>query len=346
MLPQCLALRQNHILTHSLTPSLSLDSSRSKYRRVIEYVLALFLQAAGAPPATPPRHALFESFFASAFPSPQSLSFNWLGRVHTALVVANARMAAFLTAGRSDRSFLPPRHTSYTVRGEHASGKAAPVNKSLISHFDRQLSHNLSVGLSLWDAMALKSSSHVQSEALSYSMWVLSGLLSFVRLQGFSPADPSLFNQLVTTLSKSLAHQASVTTAHTAYNCHKRHKFYLSHLPAYFCDVNKCSMLESPVVFSDSLFRESDVARFLDATSLSSSFRSQQALVDVASRDPSSSFSRQRCYSPHCSLTRSSPTCRRRRESGFPSRPQKKVRFDSPAPSSALKSPRKSHFRD
>ena len=101
-------------------------------------------------------------------------------------------------------------------------------------------------------------------------------------------------------------------------------------------------MLESQMVFACSLFREEDFARFLDATRSSSSLHSQQALVDVAARGPSS---HQRRFSPRCSPSHSSLACRRRRESGSPSRPAKKAQFDSPAPSSTLKSPQKSHFR-
>ena len=176
-------------------------------------------------------------------------------------------------------------------------------------------------------------------------MWVVSGLLGFVRLQNFTPADPALFNQLVTALSKSLAHQAQVTASHTAFLYHRRREFYLSHLPAYFSDVTKRSMLSSPVVYADSLFREEDVSRLLEATRSSSSLKSQQAMVDVASRRPSSSSVRQRRSSPAHSPRRS-PAQRRRQSSASPSHNSKRVRFDSPAPSSALKSPRKSHFRD
>ena len=318
----------DHPFIDPSAPPLSLDSSRAKYHPMVEYILGSFPQSVGAPTATPPPRALFESFFTSASPSPQSLSFNWFDRFRTALVDADSRMAAFLAAGRSDRSFLAPRHTSYAVWGEHALGRAVPVNESLLAHFERQLRPNPLVGLSVKDAMSLEASFRAQSEALSYSMWVLSGLLGFVRLQGFSPADSSLFNQLVTSLLKSIAHQASVAVSHTAYICHKRRELYLSHLLAYFSDVTKRSMLELPVVFADSLFREEDVARFLDATSSSSSLRSQQALVDVATWDPFSSSARQRRFSPHRSPNRSSPARRRRRESGSP-----------------LKLPRKSHFR-
>ena len=69
-------------------------------------------------------------------------------------------------------------------------------------------------------------------------------------------------------------------------------------------------------------------------------------MVDVASRRPSSSSSfHQRRGSPSRSPRRSPAQCHRQ-SSPSPSLASKRVRFDSLAPSSAMKSPRKSHFRD
>ena len=308
---------------------------------MIKYILGLFPQSAGPPAAAPPPHVLSENFFASASPPSTPLSFTWFYRVRTALVNADGRLVSFIAYGRPDTAFFSHRRSVYTVRGEHTSGRAVPLNESLQAHFERPLHQSLQSGPTVKDAMALEASFRAQSEALFYAMWVLSGLLGFVRLQGFTPADPSLFNQLVTSFSKGLALQASMSASHTALICHKHREFYLSHLTAYFSDVNKCAMLASPLVFADSLFREEDVARFLDATHSSSSLRSQQALVDVASLGSS----RQRRFSPRRSPVRSSPSRRCRRESACPARSSKRVCFDSPAPASALKSPRKSHFR-
>ena len=66
----------------------------------------------------------------------------------------------------------------------------------------------------------------------------------------------------------------------------------------------------------------------LSDTQMSSSLRSQQALVDVASR---SAGARSRRPSPRRSPTRASSSRHRRRESGSPARCNKRVRFDSPA---------------
>ena len=192
--------------------------------------------------------------------------------------------------------------------------------------------------------MTLEHSFRAQSESLSYAIWVLSGLLGFIRIQGFTPSDPALFNQLVTALSKSLAHQAHVAASHTAYACHKRREFYLSHLPAYFTDATKRFLLSAPSVFADLLFWEQDINQLLDSTRSSSSLRSQQAMVDLVSRR-AGPLARPRRNSPHRSPPRS-PARRRRQSSSSPSRSTKRVRFDFPAPASAVKSPRKQHFRD
>ena len=158
------------------------------------------------------------------------------------------------------------------------------MNPSLLSMFERSLRPSLQLGISLREAALLECSSWFHSEVLSHSLWLLSGLLMFVRLQVFAPSDASLFNILVTSLSKCLAHQASLTASQTAFFGLKRRQFYLAHLPAYFSGANKQAMFAALVVCADSLFAEANVARLLADTQTSSSLRSQQALVDVASR--------------------------------------------------------------
>ena len=126
-----------------------------------------------------------------------------------------------------------------------------------------------------------------------------------------------------------------MSASQTAFVGHKRRQFYLSHLPAYFSDINKRAMLASPLVCTDMIFAEADLARLLADTQMSSSLWSQQALVDVAFWGPGA---RRQRFSPNRSPSRSSPSRRRCRDSGSPGRQTKRVQFDSPAPSSALKS--------
>ena len=168
-------------------PPISLDFFRSEYRHMIEYICGLFPQALGVPPVDPPPCALFESFFAPAPQSSPPLAFHWFERVHTALVDANSRLAAWLATGRSDCSFIPPRHTAYAVCGPHSSCRAVPVNESLLAHYPKPLRHSLQVGLSVSNLMALENSFRAPSVSLlcdvDYvgSAWVHSctGLYSF-----------------------------------------------------------------------------------------------------------------------------------------------------------------------
>ena len=199
-------------------PPLGLESVRSEYRRMIDYICGLFPQAVGVLPSAPPPHALFESFFAPAAQATPSVQLNWFDRVRTSLFEADSRVASLLSSGRPERLVVPTRATSYAVKGDCTLGHAVPVNESLLSHFDRPLCPSLQLGLTI------------------------SGLLGFVRLQDFTLSDPALFNQLVTALSKSLAHQAQISASHTAFLCHRRREFYLSPLILVMYRSDQCSL--------------------------------------------------------------------------------------------------------
>ena len=56
------------------------------------------------------------------------------------------------------------------------------MNPSLLLLFEKQLKPSYHIGLTVREAAAMESPLRSQAEALSHSMWVLSGLLGFVRL--------------------------------------------------------------------------------------------------------------------------------------------------------------------
>ena len=210
-----------------VSPTLT-ESARSEFRCMMSFIVDLFPQAAGSPSVPPPPRALFKDFFSSFVPPPPLIFLNWFERVRSALADADSRLASFVASGRGDYLFLPSRSSTYAVHGDFVFSGVAPVNPSLLSLFERRLKPTHHVGLTIRETAALEASLQLQSEALSHSMWVLSALLGFVRLQNFAPEDLSLFNTLVTSLSKSLAHQASLTATHTAFVGLKRREFYLS----------------------------------------------------------------------------------------------------------------------
>ena len=319
-------------------PSFALpESARPEFCRMMSFIVDLFPQAAGSPSVPPPPRALFEDFFSSSVPPPPPIFLNWFERIRSALADADSCLASFVASGRGDYLFLPSRSSTYTVNGDFAFGVAAPVNPSLLPLFERRLKPMHLVGLTIREAAALETSLRSQSEALAYSMWVLSTLLGFVWLQNFATEDSSLFTTSVMSLSKSLAHQASLTVTHTAFIGLKCHEFYLSHLPFYFSDINKRAMLPSLVVLLSSLFSDSDVQRLLADTQTSSSLQTQLALVEVALRGSGARPRRSIPFLSPCS----SPARHKRRESSSPSCSGKRARFDSPAPNSALRARRR-----
>lgn len=88
------------------------------------------------------------------------------------------------------------------------------------------------------------------SEKQSFSLWVLSGLLGYLKAQGFMPEDKRLFDQLVTSLSKCLALQANVAASLTTFLATKRRRQYLSYLPSFYLDHQKRSLLGGPGHFA------------------------------------------------------------------------------------------------
>ena len=309
------------------------DSARADLRRMYSFVTQLFPQSAGVPPPTPPPRALFEEFFARASLPPSPIYLNWFERVRTVMVDTDTRLASFLASGRAHLQFLLGRSPQFAVHGDFALPGASELNPSFLALLDRPLRPHLHVGLSLKEAAALEASSRFHLEALSHSLWLLTSLLAYLRVSGFQPDDQPLFSTIVSSLSKCLAHQASLSASAATFVGLKRREFFLSHLPAYYSDMNKRSMMSSPLLCSQFLFSEQDVARLVAETQTSSSLRSQQALVDVASR---ASGSRSRRASPRRSPGRSTPSRGKRASSQSPSR-SKRVRFNSPAPASALK---------
>ena len=183
-------------------PPLVQESICAEVRRMYQYLVDLFPQAAGSSQAPPPPHALFEEFFAPPSSPHLPLYLSWFERVRSALYEADFRITALLASGRSEALLLPPHSVQYSICGDHASDSAAPVNPSLLAMFERHLRPSLHLGLTIREAALLEDSSLALSESLSHTLWLLSGLLGFVRLQGFSPSDSSLFNTLLTSLSK------------------------------------------------------------------------------------------------------------------------------------------------
>ena len=127
----------------------------------------------------------FEEFIATPSSPHQPIFLAWFERVRSTLCETDSCIASLLASSRPESSLLPPHNTQYSVGGEASLGSAAPVNPSLLAMFERPLRPSLHLGLTVREAALLEASSWALSESLSHAMWLLSGLLGFLRLQGF-----------------------------------------------------------------------------------------------------------------------------------------------------------------
>ena len=185
-------------------------------------------------------------------------------KVRTSLLDADARLLSHVSSKKFDSSLLPANSTFYSVQDNPSQGKCLTLNPSLELLFEKVPSGSRLVSINLRESEILESTFRSLSETLSHSMWVLSALLGFIKLQGFVLKDPALFVQLVSSISKSMAHQANIAASWTTFICHKRRQLLLSHLPAYFPDTHKKVLLSVPSALSSSLFKEDDVKYLLD----------------------------------------------------------------------------------
>ena len=143
-------------------PPLS-DSACAEVRRMYQYLVDLFPQAAGSSQASLPPRALFEEFFAAPSSPHQPVFLTWFERVCSTLSEADTRIVNLLASGRPESSLLPPRQAQYSVGGGSSLGSAAPVNPSLLAMFERPLRPSLHLGLTVREAALLESSSRALS---------------------------------------------------------------------------------------------------------------------------------------------------------------------------------------
>ena len=162
------------------------ESVRADVRHMYQYLVDHFPQSAGSSQAPPPPRAFFEDFFAPPSSPHQPVYLAWFERVHSALSEADSRIAALLASGRPEASLLPPRSAQYSVGRDHALGSAASVNPSLLAMFEPPLRPSLHLGLTIREAALLEASTRALLESLSHAMWLLPGLLGFVRLRVFA----------------------------------------------------------------------------------------------------------------------------------------------------------------
>ena len=258
--------------------------SQKDYRKMLNYIVGIYPQAKGLPPSPRRSKALFEDIFSSVVEPEPLPSLRWFERVVTALQDADRRLHLCVETKRLDSCLLPVRKGIYSVYNNPSCGKFVPINDEFEALLDKPISNSRLVSISLKECSMLETSARSQSEALSHSMWVLSGLLGLIRRDGYLPSDPLLFQQLVRSVSMGLANQANFAASYTTYFVKKRRDLLLAHLPPVFQDVQKKALSKAPTCFSSSLFPPEELHSLVESAKAMAQFKSQQALADSLTR--------------------------------------------------------------
>ena len=141
---------------------------------------------------------------------------------------------------------------------------------------------------------------HVPFWLANLSFWLLSSLLAQLRDEGYKPADPTLFDKNIATLSSSLASQTGLSAGVSEFVTSKRWESYLAHASCPIAELVKWDLLVAPgtdsLHFNQPLLEK--VVSTIKEDSLISSTASLASLSKTASRGRSGSSGSGRYSSP------------------------------------------------
>ena len=143
-----------------------------EFKRMLEYILAMFPQSRGEEHHIRLPRSLFEGLFASdPSPSDQMIPpFVWFDRVKLALEETDIKVSRIPESRKGISGILSGRKPLYRVSGNPSGARAAALNEELEAHLDRKIPSHRLVGVTIADICALESSFRAQTEALSHSM--------------------------------------------------------------------------------------------------------------------------------------------------------------------------------
>ena len=88
--------------------------------------------------------------------------------------------------------------------------------------------------------------SQTSFESCSFSLWMMSGLLSQLKRDGFNPSDPTLLNTPISSVSAALTSLARSAAAVSTFIRSKRRESLLSHATVPISHVQKRELMVAP----------------------------------------------------------------------------------------------------
>ena len=258
------------------------------YNRLVHYIYNCFphSQPASAP-HMPPR-CEFEEFFATSEATSSTKSNLVLyPRVNEILESCADRASRFARELKPLHRVVPLKRRTFHVGDQPDFCLARFVNPD----FSRISKHktilkSCASSVNLTDLEKLDRASRSMLAGQSQNFWLLSSLLAQLREEGYKPADPTLFDKNIATLSASLASQTALSAGVSEFVAATRQESYLAHTSCLIVESVKRDLLVAPGI--DSLLFNQPLLEIVVTTikedSLISSTASLASLSKAASR--------------------------------------------------------------
>ena len=196
-----------------------------------------------APPVAP--RCNFEALYALSDPAESSRPcFALYPRASDILVDVSDRAASLVWHSKPLSAILPKKVRKYAVADAQHFSTAQPLNPDFA-----RLCGNKAVSNKRWGSVtftemqSLEGMSQASLEACSYSLWMMSGLLSQLKRDGFNPSDPTLFNTAISSVSVALSSQARSAAAVSSFLRSKRRESLLAHVTVSVSQVQKRELM-------------------------------------------------------------------------------------------------------
>ena len=206
-----------------------------------------------APPVAP--RCDFEALYALSDPPESSHPrFAIYPRVSDILGEVDERAAALARRSKPLSAVLPKKVRRYAVADSQHFSVAKPVNPDFARLCGNKVMSDKRRGsVTFAEMQRLESVSQSSLEECSFSLWMMSGLLSQLKRDGFNPSDPTLFNTTISSVSAALSSQTRSATSVSTFMRSKRRESLLAHATVPVSQVQKRKLTVAPGS-SDGLF--------------------------------------------------------------------------------------------
>ena len=246
--------------------------------------------------SAPPPRCGFESWFD---PSPTSSSSRPRYRVYPQVAAVESevtdRAAALHRRSKPLSAVLPRKIRRYAVADQPLFAAPQPLNLS----FSR-LAGASAVGSKRWGSVTFAEMERLerlfrcQLEAMSSSLWMMSGILAMLKRDGSNPSTPGLFNTAISSVSSSLAFQARTAASGSVFLRSKRRQSLLAHSKVPIPEPQKRALIVTPGsdsgLFSEPLLN-SVAVQVKEDSLVSSSLAVSKALSSRSGSKPMTSSS-------------------------------------------------------